>query len=48
METPTAHRDLDKAAVSGGRMTKPEEVEDILVFLCSPAASYVNGTEAAH
>ena len=49
-----AHRDLDrnsalqdliKAAVSGGRMTKPEEVKDIIVFLCSPAASYVNGTE---
>ena len=26
------------------RMAKAEEVADVIVFLCSPRASYVNGT----
>lgn len=33
-----------KAAVPVGRMADPEEVGDVIVFLSSPAASYVNGT----
>ena len=39
-----ALQDFVKAAVSLGRMAKPEEVGDVIVFMCSPAASYINGT----
>ena len=27
-----------------GRMAMPEEVAGMIVFLCSPASSYINGT----
>ena len=27
-----------------GRMAQTDEVSDVIVFLCSPSASYVNGT----
>lgn len=40
----SALQDFIKAAVSVGRMAKPEEVGDVIVFMCSPAASYINGT----
>lgn len=35
--------DFLKAAVPLGRPAEPEEVGDSIVYLCSPAASYVNG-----
>lgn len=51
--TPMVQRDFDitpelqaliQAAVPVGRMAIPEEVGDVIVLLCSPSASYVNGT----
>ena len=39
-----ALKDFIKASVPVGRIAKPEEVGDVIVFMCSPAASYVNGT----
>ena len=36
--------DMIKKASPLGRMAEPEEVSDLIVFLCNPAASYINGT----
>lgn len=36
-------QDFIKVAVPLGRPAEPEEVGDGAVYLCSPAASYVNG-----
>ena len=44
LEKSPQFRDIIKAAAPLGRMAKAEEIGDVIVFLCSPAASYVNGT----
>lgn len=36
-------QDFIKAAVPLGRPAEPDEVGESVVYLCSPAASYVNG-----
>ena len=33
-----------KAVAPLGRMAEAEEIGDVILFLCSAAASYVNGT----
>lgn len=37
-------RDMIKKASPLGRMAEPDEVSELVVYLCSPAASYINGT----
>ena len=34
-------------AVPGGKVGRPAQVAEVAVFLCSDAASYVNGAEVA-
>jgi 3-oxoacyl-[acyl-carrier protein] reductase len=35
--------DLIKKAIPAGRLGKPEDIADVVVFLCGPAAAYVTG-----
>ena len=37
-------RNIMKAVAPLGRLAEAEEIGDVIVFLCSAAASYVNGT----
>jgi NAD(P)-dependent dehydrogenase (short-subunit alcohol dehydrogenase family) len=36
--------EMVKAVVPLKRMAEPDEIADVIVFLCSPSASYVSGT----
>lgn len=42
-EADPGFEDMIKRVVPLGRIAQPEEVSDLVVFLCSPKASYITG-----
>ncbi|OJD18066.1 hypothetical protein AJ78_01896 [Emergomyces pasteurianus Ep9510] len=40
-------RDKLSAAVPRGRLGEPEDIAGIMIYLCSPAANYINGVDIA-